>query len=581
MEVQARVDETTYTSNQPISFKTPRARQLYSSLLSKLKSYTPHEKTKELLCEFDPTTNKKIIFERHELCKQSIELAKKDVQKVQSLIRTISTIKTTSEKKHPNIVIAFGDEELYKKYRSELSKKFYVTLIENENDFLQITHYESIRYIPGDAPETQAEQLDNVYTIVGTPDIIDIAPEFITDILDENEKGIQAIQDLHTIIPLKYGGNTRTTIDHPEHFMTVQRQSETICQALKKFIITQISSMNFSGDKMLEIQSKGLMDIIPDDIREKIIDKKIDAANHISALLGLDASSYISISQMGDVEIEKWDEIEKKYRAIVEQRLAEVKSKNAKENTHLVKQLHNILSEVYALDCKLCIGLFITEYKLEQPEIIEKGISFVYGRNITIKDPVPIEYYLDNQIAILTGANSGGKTTLLDLLSQIQLLAQMGLFVPAKECKVGIVDEFYYFTKSRGSASGGAFETLLKQFASITNTNLRSLILADEIESVTEPDIAASIIKGIIAHVDKPNTTAVIVTHMGRQLQGCNARFDGIEAKGLDQNNNLVVDRNPCIGKIARSTPQLIIERLSKKSESPFYSLLLKKIMEK
>ncbi len=44
-------------------------------------------------------------------------------------------------------------------------------------------------------------------------------------------------------------------------------------------------------------------------------------------------------------------------------------------------------------------------------------------------------------------------------------------------------------------------------------------------------------------------------------------RIDGIEAKGLDEQLELVVDRTPRFGHLARSTPELIVERLTKLSK--------------
>jgi DNA mismatch repair protein MutS2 len=46
-------------------------------------------------------------------------------------------------------------------------------------------------------------------------------------------------------------------------------------------------------------------------------------------------------------------------------------------------------------------------------------------------------------------------------------------------------------------------------------------------------------------------------------------RIDGIEARGLDENLELVVDRTPRFGTLARSTPELIVERLSKLTKGP------------
>ena len=44
------------------------------------------------------------------------------------------------------------------------------------------------------------------------------------------------------------------------------------------------------------------------------------------------------------------------------------------------------------------------------------------------------------------------------------------------------------------------------------------------------------------------------------------ARVDGIEAKGLDEELELIVDRVPRIGIPARSTPELILKRLEARS---------------
>ena len=50
------------------------------------------------------------------------------------------------------------------------------------------------------------------------------------------------------------------------------------------------------------------------------------------------------------------------------------------------------------------------------------------------------------------------------------------------------------------------------------------------------------------------------------QENGIKARVDGIEAKGLDEELELIVDRVPRIGIPARSTPELILKRLEARS---------------
>ena len=53
-------------------------------------------------------------------------------------------------------------------------------------------------------------------------------------------------------------------------------------------------------------------------------------------------------------------------------------------------------------------------------------------------------------------------------------------------------------------------------------------------------------------------------------------RIDGIEAKGLDENLDLIVDRTPKFGCLARSTPELIVERLAKLAKGQKKDVYLK-----
>ena len=57
-------------------------------------------------------------------------------------------------------------------------------------------------------------------------------------------------------------------------------------------------------------------------------------------------------------------------------------------------------------------------------------------------------------------------------------------------------------------------------------------------------------------------------------------RVDGIEATGLDENYNLIVDRTPKMNYLAKSTPELIIKRMYNNSP-PELKRVYGKILEK
>ena len=146
-----------------------------------------------------------------------------------------------------------------------------------------------------------------------------------------------------------------------------------------------------------------------------------------------------------------------------------------------------------------------------------------------------------------------------------------------------IFSEIYYFAKNKGSASKGAFETLLTQMAGI-KPGSRTLILADEIESVTEPGVAGKVICATAEYFLNKDCFLVIATHLGQEIQKNMPRFsriDGIEAKGLDENFDLIVDHNPVLGRLASSTPELIIEKMANSKPEDYFKFLNDKMKNK
>ena len=272
----------------------------------------------------------------------------------------------------------------------------------------------------------------------------------------------------------------------------------------------------------------------------------------------------------------------------------------------LIKKIANDLDRLRAIvmkavqtllefDLFLGVGLFSHDYELQTPKISMEytGVGVQGANNIFLTQSFlkgkhgkvqPIDYCIGKtpfqpngtngeNCALLSGANSGGKTTTIQTLAQVVTMAQAGFPVPAKQAYVPAFEELYFFYKSRGMVSAGAFETTLKQFAEIVVSDKSKLALFDEVEAITEPGSAANVIAGLIEILQSdPRTSTVICSHLAREIQEVTSvplRIDGIEARGLDENLDLVVDRTPRFGALARSTPELIVERLSKLTKGP------------
>ncbi|MEC7411257.1 MAG: hypothetical protein VYE08_01340, partial [Candidatus Thermoplasmatota archaeon] len=176
------------------------------------------------------------------------------------------------------------------------------------------------------------------------------------------------------------------------------------------------------------------------------------------------------------------------------------------------------------LDQWLAVARWSEAHSCVRPTMVEHGLVVVEGRHPLLGiEPDPVTYGVgrsadkgDQQsVALLTGANSGGKTTLLELLGFTCILAHMGLPVPAAEALVGRVKHLQVLAKAGGTQSAGALEQTLVDLAEVVSDPTSKLILADELEAITEPGAGARIIAGMLLAAEAhPDTSMVLVTHL-------------------------------------------------------------------
>jgi len=317
-------------------------------------------------------------------------------------------------------------------------------------------------------------------------------------------------------------------------------------------------------------------------VEDEILDMINRAENDLSKRLGVSVELF-SREELFPVRVPP-ERVEMLREALERELVVELylKSREILERIMpLLPRLKEELSGVYELDFLLAVKDFTEGFTF--PEIGEWGVAFIRGRPPFIENPQPVSYVIGlvpegfavpdsenlrgENVVILTGANSGGKTTLLELTAYVSLLAHMGFPVPAERAWVGVMDELFFFRRKRSAYGAGAFETAMRSFVRALKGSGRKLILIDEFEAITEPGAAVKIIGELLKVAHEKGFNVVIVSHLGEDLKRelPFARVDGIEARGLDENLNLIVDRQPKFGRIGKSTPELIVERLAKR----------------
>jgi DNA mismatch repair protein MutS len=147
------------------------------------------------------------------------------------------------------------------------------------------------------------------------------------------------------------------------------------------------------------------------------------------------------------------------------------------------------------------------------------------GRHPVVETMMPREEFIPNdlvleegaRVMILTGPNMAGKSTLLRQVGLIQILAQIGAFVPATAARLPIADRIFTRVGASDNLSRGqsTFMVEMSETASILhNATGRSLVLLDEIGRGTATYDGVSIAWAVTEHLhERTGAKTIFATH--------------------------------------------------------------------
>jgi DNA mismatch repair protein MutS len=170
---------------------------------------------------------------------------------------------------------------------------------------------------------------------------------------------------------------------------------------------------------------------------------------------------------------------------------------------------------VATLDVLLCFSEVALKNDYVRPTFTEtQELEIRKGRHPVIEKVLPEgQPYIANSlemnaeasaIAMITGPNMSGKSALLRQTALIQILAQIGAFVPAKSARLPIMDRLFVRVGASDNLSKGesTFMVEMNETATILNNiSPRSLVILDEIGRGTSTFDGVSIAWGIAEYL--------------------------------------------------------------------------------
>jgi hypothetical protein len=145
----------------------------------------------------------------------------------------------------------------------------------------------------------------------------------------------------------------------------------------------------------------------------------------------------------------------------------------------------------------------------QSPRTTQDGEEPVVTNDISIGD--------DTVGAVITGPNRGGKTTYLQAVGQVQLLAQAGLFVPARSAQVSPVDYLAtHFPQREHSATelGRFGEEIARLSRMFDALSADSIVLLNESFASTNPTEAIAFGEEVLKALGEVGTRCLIATHL-------------------------------------------------------------------
>ena len=594
---------------------TDEVLKIYKMLISRMASFARTEHARLKICTLFPSSSRDHLMENRRIA----EIALKNAKLLQecSPSEQLSKIKPLREKTPTRVreraLVAASAEAFQQLKARGLDKLIDLHLAQSPRELTDLAKsYSQVSLVGEDVegPECidRAESLEEWYLV---PECVlgfySLNSETILAALKAAQKIESAglshfagLDDMHKqMLLLDQGGDgesKRLSQLSSRFSPCIKEVASWANDELKKRI--ESSSITLGGMDLLQVMSRGegIKDLFEMQMKGAFQEVLKEAKTRAAKELELAGSEAVWLDEIFSAEVcypleldrEALHAFEQDLRSRIEKRGLKAKRELACRLEDKKELVSGLVRDLMEFDFIYALGRFFLEETLSFPELVEEPcLDFIEGRNLFLEDPDVVDYSLgtkmhSERVALLSGVNSGGKTSLLDLIAQIVIMAHMGLPVPAKACRMGLFQELYYFSKSRGTLSAGAFETAIRKFSVVENQK-RKLVLADELESITEPGASARIIACMLDELNRREGVAVFVSHLAEDVlryAKTPVRVDGIEASGLDEENRLIVNRSPRYNFLARSTPELILDRLVRSSDGPekeFYARLLAK----
>ncbi len=233
------------------------------------------------------------------------------------------------------------------------------------------------------------------------------------------------------------------------------------------------------------------------------------------------------------------------------------------EYTHRIQAM---AQKIATIDLIAALAEVAHQNRYVQPEVNDGlRIRIVEGRHPVLEKTLPAFVPNDTMIdpksarlLLLTGPNMAGKSTYMQQVALIVLMAQIGGFVPAREATIGVVDQFFTRVGAQDALTSGmsTFMVEMTEMAQILrHATEKSLILLDELGRGTSTFDGISIAWAVAEHLHRTSVRTLFATHYHEltQLSRAHEGIRSYHAQVREWNDEIIFLRKVVEGSADKS----------------------------
>ena len=202
------------------------------------------------------------------------------------------------------------------------------------------------------------------------------------------------------------------------------------------------------------------------------------------------------------------------------------------------RALQELAAGIAQVDVLLSFAEVAREFRYTKPVLVAHGLTHLDDVRHPVVERLESRYVPnslilseDDRTIILTGPNMSGKSTFMRSVALVQLLAQIGSFVPCSKAELGVVDKIFSRIGAYDDVTHGqsTFMVEMLETANILhNATEKSLIILDELGRGTSTFDGIALAYAVVVHLHTVSKAKTLFATHYHQLNNLADRLQGV-----------------------------------------------------